>query len=675
MFRRAIVASALVLAVSLSACGGGGHATPVPVAQPASGQPAAVASNAALAFGASLLKGATAQKPAQLPTVHFQALVRMQNAAGLESYARSVSDPHSGLYRQFLAASDIGARYGATAADYQAAAAYFRSYNLSVGGWPQRLALSVSGKQADVERAFGTSFGVYSTAKGSVIGPLSTPHLPATVPVVAVSLVQPLGANAKYRAMVPVPASQGQGNNFTGGYTPQQIAAAFDYTGAYAAGFTGAGIKLGIIGTGPVDPADLALYKQIFSWTGSGQFVQVPVTSSAAALAQPIGAGSPTSTIPPVTGPCNGTLPTCNPEDGEAQIDTEQALLAKDANTYFYLAYVPDECGSPTVSTCAPDPTTGYGYAYLGITETDDEVEQAIADNTGSNNGPDILSLSYGQAEQSATGYFEDGNGQYSTQSFGVSEYAALAAEGVAVFVSSGDAGAQGCARPLVPNEANDQCVSWPASSPDVVSVGGVTTPLDNAGRFLGPLTGWGEQTGKGAGGSGGGVSAYVPAPSWQTGSGILGTMRNQPDASLEADDWTGVATIANANFGYALSGAWGGTSVAAPEMAAMWALVLQACKQTTSCHGPNGTYRLGNPAPLFYGIYNNTAAYGTTFYDVTFGNNGVVPCLTNPSQVGACPSPVPSPDPGFNAGKGYDQVTGIGVPFARHLIKQVVGV
>jgi kumamolisin len=671
-----IRAGVTVLALILSACSGGGGSRVMPsTAQPA------LPPSGSLDYGSQELKGATLGGKVSFGTVHFEALVRPSNAAGLMAYAQAVNNPASAQYREFLSASQIGARFGATQANYNAAAAYFRSFGLAVGGWPQRLTLSVAGKQADVERAFNTAFGVYSAAGGKLIGPMTPPTLPSTVPVVAVSLVKDLRASAQYRALVPV--GSGQGNNFALGYTPQQIASAFDYTGAYRAGYTGAGIKLGIIGTGPIDPNDRVVYEEQFDWpnnilgrAGTGQLIQVDVTSAAAANTTPIGTGSPTATPPPVTGPCATELPACNPEDGEAQLDTEQALLAPDANTLFYLAYVPDECGSPSVSNCAPDPSTGYGYAYIGIDESDDEIEQAIADNTGGNNGPDVLSLSYGGAEVQNTGYFEI-SGSYSTSSFGVMEFASLAAEGVAVFISSGDAGAQGCARPLVPTMANDQCVSWPAVSPNVVSVGGVTTPLNQAGQFIGPLTGWGFQTNGGSGGSGGGVSSYIPLPTFQTGTGIIGSMRNQPDIALEADDITGVATIVNSDFGYDGSGAYGGTSVSAPEAAAMWSLVLSACKATPSCQ-KNGTYRLGNPAPLFYAIYNGTSPYtGTTypytFYDVTFGNNGTIPCKVNPSQVGPCPNPVPTPDPGYNAGVGYDQVTGIGVPFAGHLINTIV--
>jgi kumamolisin len=187
-------------------------------------------------------------------------------------------------------------------------------------------------------------------------------------------------------------------------------------------------------------------------------------------------------------------------------------------------------------------------------------------------------------------------------------------------------------------------------------------------------MTAWGTQTNSG-GASGGGVSNIVPAPSWETGPGVSTAGRNQPDVSLEGDPYTGVAVAVNTSFGgTSHTYTYGGTSVATPEMAAMWALVLQACAKTPSCvkAGPNGpSYRLGNAAPYFWSIYNNSKLYGTTLYDVTFGTNALPGCSFNGSCASA-PQPTPT---GYSAGTGYDNVTGIGVPFARHLIQSVVGV
>jgi hypothetical protein len=61
----------------------------------------------------------------------------------------------------------------------------------------------------------------------------------------------------------------------------------------------------------------------------------------------------------------------------------------------------------------------------------------------------------------------------------------------------------------------------------------------------------------------------------------------------------------------------------------------------------------------LLYSIYqaNTTYAAPSAFYDVVAGSNGAI---TTPG--GAVQA-------GFNAGTGYDMVTGVGVPFIGHLI------
>jgi subtilase family serine protease len=150
----------------------------------------------------------------------------------------------------------------------------------------------------------------------------------------------------------------------------------------------------------------------------------------------------------------------------------------------------------------------------------------------------------------------------------------------------------------------------------------------------------------------------------------VQGSNRNQPDVSLLGDPATGMAALLYANLGGPLVEGIGGTSVAAPEMASMWALVLQACRQSATCANASGAkpYRLGNAAPLLYALYakNSTIAptYAQTFYDVVYGDNQQIPANPGPAS--------PPLDPGYNAGPGYDLVTGLGVPFARSLIKAV---
>jgi subtilase family serine protease len=685
---RRSIACALALAFTAAGCAGHGGSQALPAGQSPSTAP--LASSGAFGYDAALVQSAQYAGPAKFGRLAFDVAVRWRDPQGLAAYAKAANDPGSALYRRFLAPAEIADRFLASQADYDAAAAYLRGQGIAVGTWRQRMVLHVTGTQAQLERAFGTTFGIYRKGGETFIAPATRPQVPAGVPIVgSVDIVK--RAQRFHHSYV---RASGLTNGRTTGFAPQQIAAAFDYTGAYNAGFTGSGITVGIIGTGPVQVqgggriGDAEAYKAFYRVTGSSS-VSIVATSS---IDKVVNGASGFATPPPVTAPCSESsdpnaypsispTATCNPEDLEAQLDTEQvAALARDASVQFFLAYNPnDGCAVPNGQACP----AGAGYAYQGLAESDQELQTAIDRNSA-----DIVSLSYGEAEFGGVAPAGGTSPPYPFDSSGGGLepviFQALAAEGIAVFASSGDAGANEC-QSTYPAQANDLCASYPATDPNVVAVGGVTTPLDGSGKIVGPLAAWGLQTNLGLGGTGGGVSAYFTQPAYQQGlAGIQGSMRNVPDLSLEADPATGVALLVDADpsLGGAQLGAIGGTSVSAPEMAAMWALVLQACKQTGSCASGASAhpYRLGNPNPLFYTIYKDAAKYAATFSDVTYGNNAQ---LTYCQGAGAtdpvnCPTPASGPPtlaPGYSAGVGYDLDTGIGVPFARNLIRAIVGV
>ncbi len=704
--RRAQRALVVTTLVAFTACSGGGGSqslAPVPpVASTvgtggSSGASTSSRTTAQLHASKAFASTATYIGPAKsIASVVLHIVPTLQNAAGLATYAQQANTPASAAYRHFLSPSEIGSRFGATTADYSAVATYFASYGLKVGSWPQRLALTVAGPRTMMEKAIGTTFGFFRSREGhTLLAPMGNVQFAKALPIASIAnaVVDPA---AHWRNLVPATGAPSQTS--IAAYAPQQIAAAFDFDSAYAAGFTGTGVTIGIIGTGPAMQVDFARYKAQYGLTGSATLTFPPVNANSAANT----GGSPTATPPAVTAPCSvGSNPNfspsdspttaCNPEDFEAQIDTEQALLARDATVAFYLAYVPAECNTPGDPTpCAPDPTTNLGYAYQGLIESDDEIQQIIADDTA-----DVVSGSYGGPEVfQGTNYFANALDGYDPSALVPSEMAALASEGIAAFFSSGDAGAQGCAGYSL-GAAIDSltCVSEPSSDMNVTAVGGVTLPLNNSGTFAGPITGWGQQTATG-GASGGGVSCITPVPPWQVQPSYeTGTLsaaasntagnslcaaaqltggRVLPDISLDADPVTGVDTVANVAFGGSPR-RYGGTSVAAPEMAAMWAIVLSACAKTPSCSVATGAkpYRLGNAAPLLWKLYQTQSVYSTSIYDVTFGNNGVLPC----AFAGSCAPTSASPAPGFQSSVGWDAVTGLGVPFARHLIKAVVGI
>ncbi len=654
----------VVIAALLAACSGGTHGSGVlPSSSQSGGGTSSLPPSAPAGFSydKSALQGAKLVGAAQnLASLSVDLVPAMRNAAGLALYAKSVNDPTSANYRHFLSPQQIGDQYGAPATSYANAVKYFQSQGLSVATWPQRMLLHVTGPQAKMQVALHTSFGWYRNASSVFLAPMSTPAPPAAAAVVgATNIVMRSGLSTNYLKL-----TTSGGNGFLYGYSAQQIASGFDYTGAYNAGYTGAGITAGVIGTGAFNPGDVPAYRSMFGVRGSGTATLVSATDANAPGNTALGFATP----PPVTLPgfgCPGATlsptSTCNPEDIETQLDTEQmSSLAPDANVRYYLAYNPnDACGVVGVD-CPP----GAGIPLQGLGEIDAELQTAIADNHA-----DVISLSFGGPETLNVGSAFNASGNGITPL----ELAALASEGIAIFVSSGDSGAQGCMQFNVP-DPNALCVQYPSTDPSVVSVGGVNAPINSAGQLVGAVSGWGTHSG-GAGGSGGGVSAYFPLTSYQKGAaGVTGSMRNVPDIALDADGLTGVAVLLYGGSQFAadtLVEPVGGTSAAAPEAAAMWALVLQACKQTASCATASGAapWRLGNPNAYFYKIYGTPATYASTFYDVLYGANNMY-CVQGPTAT-PCPNPT---DPGYDSGKGYDLVTGIGVPYARALIKAVVG-
>jgi kumamolisin len=694
--QRTLAAVALTgLAFSTAACSGGSGTPAAPIRAASTSAPTSGSSSSTgFDYDAAFVNRAQLMAPASFGRLGIDVVLSMRDARGLVTYAQEVSNPKSGSYRHFLTPEQIADRFGASAADQAAAITYFHRYGIWASGWKQRMLLHVAGSQAQLESAFHTKFGQYRSPLGETfLAPMTAPHVDAGVPVIG-------SANIVFRTkrynlqLVP---SHGNGT----GYAPQQIAAAFDFTGAYAAGYTGSGITIGIIGTGPIQTStggkigDADAYKELYHVTGASTVNIVATTGSDPVVNANSGFASP----PPVTAYCttssNPNYPAsespsanCNPEDGEAQLDTEQAAsLARDSTVEFYLAYNPND-GCPGVGIGSPCPV-GAGNAYQGLAESDEELQTIIDHNTA-----DVVSGSFGGAEFGNVGmssppypFTSDGSGLDPT------EYAMMVTEGMSVFISSGDAGANSCQAGPVVGEVDALCVEYPASDPSVTGVGGTTTPLNTAGQIVGPITAWGVSTQAGGGGTGGGTSAYFALPAYQTGAaGIIGSTRNVPDLALEGDPATGVALLqyADPSFGGAFLNPIGGTSVAAPEMAAMWALVVQACKQSATCTSEgSGThpYRLGNPDPLIYGIYANTAKYGATFLSVLYGDNALTPYCSNPVNAANdpvdCPTPgpgaTPTPglDPGYSANPngGYNQLTGLGVPFARALIKAVVGV
>jgi hypothetical protein len=271
---------------------------------------------------------------------------------------------------------------------------------------------------------------------------------------------------------------------------------------------------------------------------------------------------------------------------------------------------------------------SGAGDYAAQFTSLMDEVQYAAS-------YPDVsvVSISYGAGEAAL---FQQG---WNQQSYDRD----FLAPGVTFLVSSGDSG-------IFPNSGTTIGVSYPASSPDVVAVGGTTLQnLDAAGHY--PGTGPNEEIGWGngllsgqAGGSGGGMSRYEAEPSWQ--QQVVPTSldwtggRAVPDVAWDADPNTGFYVYYSTPDSSGATG-WqqlGGTSIAAPQ----WAGLIAIANQERVAEGGMPLTGYDQTLPALYSLPSRD------FHDIVYGNNG------------------------YPAGPGYDLVTGLGTPVANLLVSDL---
>jgi kumamolisin len=253
-----------------------------------------------------------------------------------------------------------------------------------------------------------------------------------------------------------------------------------------------------------------------------------------------------------------------------------------------------------------------YASGSLQFVALDKALDRIIADAA---NDPTMrqVSISLGAAE---TGFLQGGQGEVSTQH---QKYLKLAAMGVNIFVSSGDAGSN----PGSDGHTSNGPLSAEYASSDsaVVAVGGTSLELSGDGSIASE-EGWA--------GSGGGDSQFFGRPVWQTGHGVpSGSARAVPDVSTPADPNTGAFLVLQGQ-----PTGIGGTSWAAPIWAGFCALINEARQK-------QGLSSLPFLNPLIYPL-----AGSGCFRDVVGGSNGQ-----------------------FTAGAGYDRVTGLGSPDVEQLI------
>lgn len=204
----------------------------------------------------------------------------------------------------------------------------------------------------------------------------------------------------------------------------------------------------------------------------------------------------------------------------------------------------------------------------------------------------------------------------------------------IAFFASAGDSGNNG---------KNQQ---WPAASPYVTAVGGTTITK------LGLLTNAGSEIAWTL--SGGGASIYQPMPAWQkttlsaTSLTLNKTQRAIPDIAYNGDGKASPVGVVTKGSWYSV----GGTSAGAPQWAGIAALLAHSMQNKNAGTFAQLLKSNGGLNPVLYQA-KLTQSTNASLFDIIYGYNN-----TSTTACALC-----------NAGVGYDDVTGLGVPNVVNLL------
>jgi len=626
------------LSVFLVALGGIGMATALCQSQIPSRINAVVSSNSTTAIAESIhpqvsqatdLGAAPGDTKLTGMTLRFTPSSAQQTV--LDQLLADQQNPASPRFHQWLTPQQFAAQFGLSSADLAKVTAWLASEGFTVTGVAQGGGfVTFDGTVDQAQKAFSTSIHnltVSGVAHFANVTSVSVPSAFANV-VGAVTGLHDFHLEPRVHASIAASPATPKLTISGGAHwlAPGDLFTIYNSAPLISAGTWGGGVSIAVTGQVQISLTDASSFRSL---TGLSTTNLPTIVNVGGGAAEAINC-TPSSTVSCATPNLNDLA--------ESSLDVQWAgAMAPAANILFVNA-----------ANVLPG---GSGM---------DAMTYAI-----DNNLAPIVTTSYGLCE---VGW---GTSLLNTMN---SLFAQANAQGQTVIAASGDSGSMDCygVKGVSATLQEALAVDFPGSSPYVTSIGGTEfnegnatgattywntndTSSNYAGSALSyiPEGVWNDETAStpSFGGGGGGISAYLPKPSWQVETGAAGMIttvaadnfRDVPDIALDASDEHDVYFYC---MGYSGSSCpndvylAGGTSFDAQIFGGMLALIEQK----------TGT-RLGNINPALYTLGNNATYYcssgcNSVFHDVTVGNNEM------PSTSGLI---------GYAAGTGYDLATGWG--------------
>jgi subtilase family serine protease len=422
---------------------------------------------------------------------HMQLILQRSTlrASALDSLIAAQHDPSSSKFQQWVTPAEFGATFGVDDADIAAVKSWLTSQGFTVNGvYPNKMQIDFSGTAGQVRQAFHTQESRYTINKVSHIANASDISVPSALRSVVVGVAglndfrpQPMhvppqvaqynASKHNFKAKQAPASSAGLGakpalqfNSSLRGFVPYDMNTIYNTTSLYTSGLTGSGITIAVVEDQDMDVSDWPNFVTQFSLGGyGGTFKQF----------QP--------QLTPSTGNC--TDPGGNSPGGESietVLDAEwSTAMAPGANIW--------------VSTCSDSDTSNF---FGGVFMAADNLINGTA-------RPNVISASYGYGEG-----FTDTASKTAIDLM----WAQADAEGISVFVSTGDSGSNPSFNGSIINGYGIDANSF-ATSPNDTGVGGT----DTADILDGTTSTYFSSTPNSVYGT---ALSYVPELTWNTSCG-----------------------------------------------------------------------------------------------------------------------------------------------------------
>ena len=611
--------------------------------------------------------------PATLPMQRMLLVLKRspEQESALEKLLDAQQDKSSPSYHKWLTPDEFGKQFGPTDADIQTITAWLQSHGFQVGSTKGRTVLEFSGSASQVLETFHTTIHKYIVNGEQHWANANDPSIPtALTPAVAGidslhnflkkamnSYVGKYSEQKKQLTTAKPNFSYACGNGQECyAIVPYDFATIYDVLPLWNSGINGSGQTIAIVGRTDMYAKDATDFWQLFGLTVPANKLNIIY---------------------------NGTYSGITSDEAEADIDVQwSGAVAPQATIDF-------------VDSASTEATDGVDLSALYIVD---------------NNLAPVMSESYGVCE---LGLGTAGN------QFHYVLWEQAAAQGISVFVSSGDSGSAGCDDPGGPAQFG-LSVNGLASTPFNAAVGGTdfnqyrtwttywnstnnSTTQESARGYI-PETTWNDSCtnslaitlgfgstaeqacnnpqmiaagGVISTGGGGGASKCVvnnqtvgscsqgyAKPSWQSGAGVPpDNLRDLPDVSLFASNgfMSSFYLICQQDRTGGICDlndfvGYGGTSVASPAFAGIMALVDQ---------------KMGAPqgVPGFV-LYKLASKQPSAFHDVPSGSTIAMPCDTgSPNCTVSIAGDTYGVLSGYSTGPGFDLATGLGSVDVANLV------